>query len=507
MKITLPVIGWALITSLVISLCAWVWFVLHQFPVPNPLTELPRALFHTFDWPALRPIALKSLLLGFVPIGIVLWLVGDWSGNGERVLRGNRLVTSKELAKLTRLKTRKNVVPVQVTIASIPIPRMCETNHFLLAGSTGTGKTTAIYELISGILARGDRAIVIDPNADALSKFGKKGDMVLNPFDKRSPGWSPLNEIRTQYDFDRLAKSIVPDSPDANAQSWHSYAQQLLAETMRRMSQGGETSGERLLYWLTSAPTEELANFLAGSAASGLFAPNAEKALASTKFILSYHLGAYQYLRPGDFSLRAWLESSQGNLYITWREDMLSSLRPLVSSWTDILMSSMLSLATDNKRPLWLLLDELGSHQRLNSLEGSLTKGRQHSLRVVACLQAVAQLDAIYGRDNSKVLRSCFRNILALGGSNADPETATAIADGLGQIEVERTQITYSQGAGGRTSSNSIHRSVDSLVLPSQLTSLPPLHGYLKLSGDYPVASIQLTPGNYPPRVKRFSEL
>jgi hypothetical protein len=461
---------------------------------------------HTFSQPDLRWVALQALAQGFLFVGLALYWIGDWNDDGERVLRGAKLVTGKELAKHTRLKRRKDAAPVQVEMAGVPIPLTCEPSPFLLPGSTNTGKSTAIDQLLATALARGDRAIVIDPNGHALACFGKKGDMLLNPYDKRSPGWSLFNEVRKPYDYERLAKSVVPDSADAGSQAWHGYAQQLLAETMRAMAQAGENTTERLLYWLTAAPAAELARFLAGSAASGLFEPGAEKALASTRFILSNHVSPYQHLRSGDFSLRNWLESSHGNLFITWREDMLDSLRPLVSGWVDILMTSILTLPTENPRPLWLVLDELASLERLGSLEAALTKGRKHGLRVVAGLQAVAQLDALYGHDNAKTLRSCFRNLLALGCSNADPETAKAISNGLGQIEIERTQTTYNQGQAGNTTSKSSQRSTESLVLPSELTSLPPLHGYLKFAGDYPVAKIQLVPGNYPVRNKPFME-
>ena len=135
----------------------------------------------------------------------------------------------------------------------------------------------------------------------------------------------------------------------------------MFAETARALTQIGEINTERLLYWLTQAPIDKLQALLAGSAACGLFEPGAEKALASTRFVLAHHVAGFQYLRPGNFSLRTWLESGQGNLYITWREDMLDSLRPLVSAWTDILIASILTLPTDRPRTLWLSLDELAS--------------------------------------------------------------------------------------------------------------------------------------------------
>lgn len=51
-----------------------------------------------------------------------------------------------------------------LTIGGVPLAREQEPLHLLLAGSTGTGKTTAVAELLDGITARGDRAIVVDPN-------------------------------------------------------------------------------------------------------------------------------------------------------------------------------------------------------------------------------------------------------------------------------------------------------------------------------------------------------
>ena len=511
-KITPSLLFGALLAGLVLALASWFWLMLNRFVVPEPqwlslVRDLPYAWTLQLRW-----LTLQALALGFVPVAFLLYFLCDWEpGDKARVLRGARLIDGEALAVRTRLKVRwfeARMGAVQVELAGVAVPLDCEPGHFLLAGSTNTGKTTAADELLAGALARGDRCIVVDPNGHALARFGRKGDRVLNPFDKRCPGWSPFNEIRKAFDFERVAASIVPDSADASAQQWHGYARQLLAETMRAMMQGGENSTERLLYWLTQASAAELAAFLAGSAASGLFEPGAEKALASTRFILSSHVGCYQHLRPGDFSLRTWLESGEGNLYLTWREDMLSSLKPLVSGWVDILIAAILTLPEGNPRPLWLVLDELASLERLSSLEAGLTKGRKHGLRVVAGLQSVAQLDDLYGGNAATTLRSCFRNLLALGCSNADPHTAKVISEGLGQSEVERDHFTQSstRGRADASTSRSTQRSVEALVLPSQLTSLAPLHGYLKLAGDFPVAKVRLLPLDRAVRVKSFKE-
>ena len=51
-----------------------------------------------------------------------------------------------------------------LTLAGKPVPLLDETKHFKMMGTTGTGKSTAIRELLRGALARGDRAVIADPD-------------------------------------------------------------------------------------------------------------------------------------------------------------------------------------------------------------------------------------------------------------------------------------------------------------------------------------------------------
>lgn len=357
-----------------------------------------------------------------------------------------------------------------VTLGGVALPANHETLHGLAVGSTGTGKTTLFDEMMPVVIDRGDRCIVIDANGHAFSRFGRSGDVPLNVFDRRSPGWSIFNEVRRDFDYDRLARSIIPDGHGADA-SWHGYAQVFLAEAMRMLMRRGENTTQALLYWATTAPVEELHKALADTAAAGLFDPNAAKALASVRFILTSHLRPQQYQLPGDFSLRDWLHSGQGNLYITWRSDMLASLRPLVACWVDVLLAEALSLAPSPTRRLWVFLDELGALGKLSSLEAALTMGRKHGLCVWAGLQSVSQLDRVYGRDTSIVLRSCFRNLAVFAIAKSDPDTAEAMSRALGEREVDREQVSVSQGSQGTSQSASVRRVKERLVLPSEICS------------------------------------
>lgn len=380
-----------------------------------------------------------------------------------------------------------------LTLAGIPLPSDIEPLHWLLAGTTGAGKTTAIAELLDGIRSRGDRCVICDPNGGYLTHFAQDGDRLLNPFDSRSERWSLFNEFRQDFDAERLAKSVVPDGHGESA-AWHGYAQTLLAEILRALVRTGETSTERLLYWASIAPASELAQLLAGTATAGLFDPEAAKALASTRFVLAARLAPQRYLGPGAFSLRSWLENESGSLFLTWRSDMQTALAPLMGTWVDVLANAVLSLPPDPLRRIWLIADELAALGPLASLELALTLGRKHGLCVVAGVQSMAQLDGLYGKDAATVLRSCFRNLLVLAIARTDPDTCDALSRSVGEREVQRADTSRSQGTQGTSRGTSLQAAQERLVLPSEIATLPSLHGYLTLAGDSLVRKVRLMP-------------
>src|SRR5207245_9375016 len=100
-----------------------------------------------------------------------------------------------------------------------------EVKHFRRIGATGTGKSTAIRELLGAALARGDRAVIADPDGGYLRQFYDRGrgDVILNPFEPGSARWDLFGEISSDYDVEQLARSLIPD-PEGPERSWSSYA-------------------------------------------------------------------------------------------------------------------------------------------------------------------------------------------------------------------------------------------------------------------------------------------
>lgn len=457
-----------------------------------------------------RPILILALVGGLV-IGILcVWLLAqlgrtDFGGAPfRRFLRGTRIVSADRLKRETTDKKRP-----QVTVAEIPMPVEVENLHLLIGGGTGAGKSTIFREIALGAAKRRDRMFCLDPNGDMLSKFWKEGDVILNPYDERTEGWSFFNEIRADYDFHRYALSIVPRGQTAEAEEWASYGRLLLRETARKLVLMGQPSVRELFRWTTIAPPDELQEFLAGTLAESLFTGSSEatRAMSSARFVLSDKLPEHLTMPSGSFSLRTWLENPEaGNLWITWREDMAPALRPLISAWVDALFVSILSMPEDDKRRLWAFIDELASLEKLATLEDALTKGRKHGLRVVAGLQSTSQLDKIYGRDAAQTLRSCFSSLAVLRIAKTDPDTAEDFSKSLGEHEVERDRDSRSVGMRNSSSSRQIVHERERVVAASELTSLPELAGYLAIVGDRPIAKFKTEYRRYKNRHPGFVE-
>ncbi len=381
-------------------------------------------------------------------------------------------------------------------IGCVSIPHAIETQHVLLTGSTGTGKSLALQGLVDTLRARaGNRAVVVDPGGALLARYWRCGDTMLNPLDARSVAWSPLAEMRSAADSDRLSKSLLPDTDGQDAQQWQLYAQTLTAAVLQQLREcRGRSTNADLVRLLTVAKSDELEALVSGLPAQTLFDAGAAKMLGSVRAIVGAYLAPYRFL-PADagaeaWSLRRWVEQGRGWLWMPVRADLASTLRPLVAAWIGELVSAVLALPADRERRLWLLLDELAALGRVQSLSEALTQGRKFGLCACAGLQTVAQLRAAYGLPGAQTLLSCFSSQLILRA--ADPETADWGSRLLGDQQLSRRVRSEGSGAGGSHSGESEQISIERVVLPSEIAGLADRRGFLKLAGDFPIVRVEI---------------
>ena len=100
----------------------------------------------------------------------------------------------------------------------VRVPGSLEDNHFLFMGDSGSGKSSLIRQLLTQIAERGETAIVYDPALEYTGQFycPERGDVVLNPLDRRMPYWSPSDEVIRPSEALTLAASLFPETDREN---------------------------------------------------------------------------------------------------------------------------------------------------------------------------------------------------------------------------------------------------------------------------------------------------
>ena len=431
------------------------------------------------------------------------WLRGAALGRHRRI-RGAELVPARVLRGRIRpwtsrcldaLPLRGRVRPYR--IAGVPYPERTETQHTIVSGTTGAGKTVLIADLVEQIRARGERCVLYDKMGSYTETFfDARRDVLLNPLDARAPRWSPFLEARSPRDFDMMAAALIPQQKDTIDPFWVTAARQLFANGAAVLWAKGVTENRVLVEHLLKTELTALAQAMEGTVAQSIVDPENPKTALSVRAMLTANLGALEYLPDvgAPFSIRTWVDRDQGDgcLFLTSRGDQHASLRGLISTWLEIAVSALLSLPRDDARRIWLVLDELPTLHQVPSLQPGLAESRQFGGCFVLGVQVASALRDLYGRNGAETISGLCGTRVVLAAPDRD--TAQWSADSLGRAEVEEIAEGVSYGANTIRDGVSLtpKRELRALALPSEIMRLANLEGYLKLPGPWPVAEIRL---------------
>jgi type IV secretory pathway TraG/TraD family ATPase VirD4 len=171
-----------------------------------------------------------------------------------------------------------------------------------------------------------------------------------------------------------------------------------------------------------------------------------------------------------------WAETRRGWIFITSRPTMREALRPLISLWIDTLVLRLLNEPMPEQKPVWFVIDELASLQRLPQLHTAITENRKSQNPVVLGFQGRSQMQARYGEDAEAMLSQPATKIFL---RTTEPRAAKWVSEAIGEIEIERLRETHYDGS--RTGRNfALDRQTEPLVLPSEVSGLDDLRGFLK---------------------------
>src|SRR2546425_684771 len=369
-----------------------------------------------------------------------------------RRLKGPELVTAQEFNRRNRsdgigfeLTERTLIQKAFGKVQRLVLPRAVESSHILIMGDTGMGKSTLIRQILLQVEARGDTAIVYDPALEYMPKFYKpdRGDIILNPIDQRMPYWSPSDELTHITESSTLAASLFPHRHNENA---------FFTEGPRKI----------FAHLLTLRPTpEELAWWMCNETAIDQRVKGTEYAAMINRQAPAQRSGVLASLnmvadslkllpREADTTKRwraaAGADERKGWLFLTSTPATRERLVPLTSLWLDTLVLRLMNHGQRGPHPVWFVLDELASLQKLPQLHTAVTEKRQTHNPVVLGFQGRSQLETRYGHEAEAMLSQPATKIFL---RTSEAHAAKWISDTIGRIEIERLRESRSSGQLG----------------------------------------------------------
>lgn len=356
------------------------------------------------------------------------------------------------------------------------VPHKAESSHFLLMGDSGTGKSVIMRQFAQQIEEHNESAIIYDPALEYVTEFydESRGDIILNPLDARMPYWSPADEIQQEAEALTVAASLFPDSHRENP---------FFVEGPRKVFAYLLTlkpSPDELVWWLSHE--QELDRRLKGTELAAMIYPGASAQRAGVLASLNMVADSLKMLPRKQDASRSWTAAEwskqrQGWIFLTSTPEVRKRLLPLTSLWLDMLVLRLMNQGRPGPRPVWFLLDELASLQRLPQLHTAVTENRKSNNPVVLGFQGRSQLEARYGMDAEAMLSQPATKVFL---KTSEPKSAKWIMEAIGEVELERVQETRTDGRKRNSRSYQRQTFKKALVMDSVIMGLDPLHGYIK---------------------------
>lgn len=438
-------------------------------------------------------LSLFGLGMGVATFAGVLWYLTRYGNDkmSDDHLRGGKITDGETLKD----EIISRDLASHLSLAGVPLVKGKETYHINIIGSPGTGKTVAILDFLDQLRAAKIKVAIYDPTGQFIEHFYRDGhDVILNPLDKRSRRWTPWMEVRRQYDYMNLAESLIPKPAGTGDPFWALAGRQIFEDTCLKLAEKARVTNKELYNSLALENLDKIYELLAGTAGAAYVAPSVEKTGQSVRMVVINALKSFRFLHDdGDpFSIRDWIEDefTDSWLFMSTKESQKTALEPLISLWMDIIVRYSMDLKPAFGIRHIIVLEELASLQKLESLELGLGNLRKYGVPIVTGFQLYPQIEEKYGKHITKAIIAMSQTKLVL--RTTDGETASELSEMFGEAEIDEKEETFSYGINAQRDGVSVFakRQMRDLIIAGQILYLPDRTGYMVVPGDFPVAKV-----------------
>lgn len=360
------------------------------------------------------------------------------------------LAVRKVLRKLGRASS--------LTIGDMPLVKDKETQHLLITGSTGCGKTNLIHNLLPQIERKKQPAIIIDQTGEMIAKYFNpdRGDIIFNPFDQRSKNWDFWYDCGSREDLERFSKILIGfnrKQSDSHSDPFWEIAAETVFNACVEFLRPKNSSIQDIANMVCNADIDYLKTVLVGTAGARYLANDAKQTASSIAAVLAANAKPLTYLAnlegSESFSMKQHFANIQNGadawLFLAGKPSSRSLTLPLISCLTELALSQLMEIGIDKNRRMWVIIDELPSLGKLPALSTLMAEGRKYGACVIAGLQSLNQLYSAYGRYDGSTIFGQFGTSFFF--QNKEPEIAQMISSMCGVETITRQQKNTSYGA------------------------------------------------------------
>ncbi len=407
---------------------------------------------------------------GLIAFGLLLLIFIFWVKFGQlikkdRLIEGGKILFAEEVAKYLKEQQRDS----KITIGKMPLVRDSETKHILVTGATGSGKTNLIHNILPQIVVQQHPVIVIDQTGEMVAKYYQKerGDVIFNPFDKRSHNWDFWQDCFDNNDngmindrLENFAKILFSFNRKKNVMNsdpfWENSAEVIFTCLASYLKQKNQQSIKTLNHLLRCSNVYDLRKKLSKTPAARYLDNSNNNTASSILSVMATSAKPLGYLeklpkKTAKFSLTKHFYDIKHNkgkggwLFLATNPSKRELTLPLISCLVELSISLLMEIGIDQQRRCWFVVDELANLGKLPALNLIMTEGRKYGACVLAGMQSINQLFENYGNYSGNIIFGQFGTKFFF--RNSEPTIAKIISELCGTTTISRQQKNISFGA------------------------------------------------------------
>ena len=318
----------------------------------------------------------------------------------------------------------------------IPLSESVLSKHVLYTGTIGTGKTTAMFQLLRQLIDKmneDDVMIVFDTKGDFAKEFYRPGkDVIISSDDKATAYWNifkealingeehieeNLLEIVNSLFEDKIQKSNAPFFPQAAKEVLYGIMYYIIAQNEREDIHNAE-----LYAYLRDASKNDVVDaFMSMGDLRGIvdYIYNDGDASEQTQGVYSElrnvtnELFVGNFKQKGDFSVREFVREKKGRiLFIEYDLSIGKVLTPIYKALFDLAIKESLS-RSKSEGNVFFIIDEFKLLPNLYHIDNGVNFGRSLGAKFVVAMQNVQQIIEAYGKEKAYSILSAFGTSIA----------------------------------------------------------------------------------------------